>query len=75
MVVTGSMNWTASGGGANDENTLIIHGGETAQSYLATFQALYDALGPETLCKAYWVFLPLVLGGGTGPAPADVRIT
>jgi phosphatidylserine/phosphatidylglycerophosphate/cardiolipin synthase-like enzyme len=76
VVVTGSMNWTASGGGANDENTLIIHDGETAQRYLAAFQSLYDALGPETLCKAYRVLLPLVLGsGGSGPAPADVRIT
>jgi phosphatidylserine/phosphatidylglycerophosphate/cardiolipin synthase-like enzyme len=61
VVVTGSMDWTAPGGGANDENTLIIHDRETAQSYLATFQALYDALGPETLCETYRAFLPRVM--------------
>jgi phosphatidylserine/phosphatidylglycerophosphate/cardiolipin synthase-like enzyme len=72
VVVTGSMDWTASGGGANDENTLIVHDAETAQSYLATFQALYDALGPETLCETYQVFLPLVMDDavpGATPTP------
>jgi phosphatidylserine/phosphatidylglycerophosphate/cardiolipin synthase-like enzyme len=61
VVVTGSMNWTASGGGTNDENTLIIHDAETAQAYLAAFRELYNALGDDTLCKAHRVFLPLVL--------------
>jgi phosphatidylserine/phosphatidylglycerophosphate/cardiolipin synthase-like enzyme len=60
-VVTGSMNWTGSGGDSNDENTLIVHDADTAQAYLAAFQALYDALGDETLCRAFRVFLPMVV--------------
>jgi hypothetical protein len=49
-VITGSMNWSASGDEANDENTLIIHDGNTAQAYLATYQELYNALGADTVC-------------------------
>jgi phosphatidylserine/phosphatidylglycerophosphate/cardiolipin synthase-like enzyme len=63
--ITGSMNWTGAGGNANDENTLIIHDAEVARAYLAAYQELYEALGPETLCIAggngdVFVYLPLV---------------
>jgi phosphatidylserine/phosphatidylglycerophosphate/cardiolipin synthase-like enzyme len=58
-VVTGSMNWTGSGADANDENTVIIHDGITAQAYLAEFQELFDVLDLTTLCTK--TFLPLVL--------------
>jgi phosphatidylserine/phosphatidylglycerophosphate/cardiolipin synthase-like enzyme len=77
LVVTGSMNWSASGANANDENTLIIHDAETAAAYLAAFQALYNALGDETLCTTgdHLVFLPLVMSQTTAAPPADVRIT
>ncbi len=79
VVVTGSMNWSDSGANANDENTLIIHDAETAQAYLAAFQALYNALGDETLCTggAYQVLLPLVMNNYSSSTPPtqDVRIT
>jgi phosphatidylserine/phosphatidylglycerophosphate/cardiolipin synthase-like enzyme len=79
VVVTGSMNWSASGGEDNDENTLIIHDLETAQAYLAAFQELYNALGSETLCTGggAQVFLPIVMSNyssGTPPTQ-DVQIT
>jgi phosphatidylserine/phosphatidylglycerophosphate/cardiolipin synthase-like enzyme len=72
VVVTGSMNWSASGTNANDENTLIIHDAETAAAYLAAFQTLYNALGDETLCTggaAYQVFLPWVSKAIPPPLP------
>ncbi len=72
VVVTGSMDWSASGANANDENTLIIHDAETAAAYLAAFQALYNALGDETLCTggdAYQVFLPVVSKAIPTPPP------
>lgn len=64
-VITGSMNWSASGDDANDENTLVIHDGAIAQSYLEAFNELYDALGPETLCVAgqdedVFIWLPVI---------------
>ncbi len=60
-LVTGSMNWSASGAHANDENTIIYHDGATAQTYLAAFQSLYNALGPDTLClESTKRFIPLV---------------
>jgi phosphatidylserine/phosphatidylglycerophosphate/cardiolipin synthase-like enzyme len=68
-VITGSMNWSASGDTANDENTLIIHDGEVAQAYLAAYQALYDALGPETLCVSEaFLYLPLVVNPDLPPS-------
>ena len=65
-VITGSMNWTTSGGYANDENTLIVHSADTALAYLDHFQELYDALGSETLCTINgegdsYLFLPLMI--------------
>jgi phosphatidylserine/phosphatidylglycerophosphate/cardiolipin synthase-like enzyme len=77
VVVTGSMNWTSSGGDANDENTLIVHDLGTAQAYVAAFQELYNALGDETLCTgSHLIFVPILMRGTSGPPPApDVRIT
>ncbi len=71
-VITGSMNWTGSGDGANDENTLIIHDGEVAQAYLDYFRELYDALGPETLCQSIRLYLPAIkktVAGNPTPTP------
>ncbi len=63
-VITGSMNWTGSGGSANDENTVILHDSGIAQGYLAAYQELYDALGPDTLCivgeDKIFVYLPII---------------
>lgn len=63
-VITGSMNWTAAGGTANDENTLVVHDSATAQAYLTAFQELYNALGADTLCQAgdgtLYIYLPFV---------------
>jgi len=76
-VVTGSTNWTASGGYANDENMLIIHDTDTAQTYLAAFQDLYAALDEETLCTGggALTFLPIISKPSSGSVPAlDVRI-
>lgn len=71
VVVTGSMNWSSSGDEANDENTLIIHDGPTAQAYLAAFQALYAALDLDTLCNPQRVYLPIV----TSPNPNVLNIS
>ena len=73
VVITGSMNWTGAGAGSNDENTLIIHDAAVAQAYLAAYQELYDALGPETLCETggggFLAYLPLVLRPVAAPTP------
>jgi len=74
VVITGSMNWTGAGGASNDENTLILHDAALAQAYLAAYQELYDALGPETLCAVggndgFLVYLPLVLRPEASPTP------
>ena len=77
-VITGSMNWTASGDTANDENTLIIHDPATAQAYLTEFQKLYDALPADTRCtpaQQYKVFLPLVTRASAPVTPNDLQIT
>jgi phosphatidylserine/phosphatidylglycerophosphate/cardiolipin synthase-like enzyme len=64
-VVTGSMNWTRAGAEDNDENTVIIHDGVTAQAYFEAFQELFNALDLTTICtKSY---LPIVLGTGANP--------
>ncbi|MGQ9585878.1 MAG: phospholipase D-like domain-containing protein [Anaerolineae bacterium] len=62
-VITGSMNWGAAGAEENDENTLIIHDAAAAQRYYEEWQRLWDALGPNTICRSSGVptlFLPLV---------------
>jgi phosphatidylserine/phosphatidylglycerophosphate/cardiolipin synthase-like enzyme len=71
-VITGSMNWTGSGDGANDENTLIVHDAEVALAYQTAFQEIYDALGPATLCEPIEIYLPAVLKttAATPPPPA-----
>jgi phosphatidylserine/phosphatidylglycerophosphate/cardiolipin synthase-like enzyme len=68
-VITGSMNWTGSGDGSNDENTLILHDAARAQAYQTAFQEIYDALGPETLCEPMVVHLPAVLKTAPGTPP------
>jgi hypothetical protein len=74
-VITGSMNWSASGDDANDENTLIIRDGTTAQQYLVAFQELYDALGADTLCvmggeEEFFLYLPQLRNPPAPPAPS-----
>lgn len=70
-VVTGSMNWTSSGDGSNDENTLIIHDPATAQAYNQAFWQLYNALSPETECDIGTkdIYLPLILRDRLQPVP------
>ena len=75
VVVTGSMNWSTNGADANDENTFIIHDAATAQVYLAAWQELYNALGPDTLCNPVLVYLPTVMNNFNSDATADVQIT
>lgn len=74
-VITGSMNWSASGGEDNDENTVIIHDATMAQAYLAAYQELYNALGAETLCVEengeVFVYLPLVQRPAPTPTPTN----
>ena len=89
-VITGSMNWTGSGGSANDENTIILHNSGIAQNYLAAYQELYDALGPDTQCivgeDEIFVYLPIIskpipptptptATPTTPPSAANVQIT
>jgi hypothetical protein len=73
-VVTGSMNWSASGDEDNDENTLIIHNAETAQAYVTAYQALYEASAAGEPCVIvdpdYKIYLPLIVGSQTAqPIP------
>lgn len=65
--ITGSMNWTGSGDTKNDENTLIIHDGDTAVQFKTFWDSLYDPLDDDTLCipepaeNSFTVFLPMTL--------------
>ncbi|MGQ9457478.1 MAG: phospholipase D-like domain-containing protein [Anaerolineae bacterium] len=62
-VITGSVNWSASGTDQNDENLVILHDAATAQRYYAEWAKLWNALGGHTLCWPTGVpslFLPLV---------------
>lgn len=73
-VITGSMNWSSAGDGANDENTLIVRDAATAQQYLAAYEELWNALGEHTLCVAggeedFFVFLPVVRSPLPTPVP------
>ena len=62
-VVTGSMNWSSSGEGANDENTLILHDSTIAITYLNSFQVIYDALPADTSCNTTdsTIYLPMIV--------------
>ena len=64
-VITGSMNWSASGAGSNDENTVILRDGDVAERYAAEFKAMWDALGPATECGS---------GGSTAELAPDTRL-
>jgi phosphatidylserine/phosphatidylglycerophosphate/cardiolipin synthase-like enzyme len=46
IVVTGSYNFSASAETSNDENVVIIHSADAAESYLAEFQRVYDQARP-----------------------------
>jgi len=61
VVILGSYNWTDSGAYDNDENTLIIHDRDLARAYYAEWQRLWSALGEETLCQRFVVYVPVAL--------------
>jgi phosphatidylserine/phosphatidylglycerophosphate/cardiolipin synthase-like enzyme len=70
-VVTGSLNWTASGNDSNSENILIVHSPEVSEQYVTAWQAMWDQLDPSTQCDmpsidGFIVYLPFVVG----PVPA-----
>lgn len=80
-VVTGSMNWSASGNERNDENSLIIHDLAVSQAYRGEFDALYAALPPETECETggpvyqYITQFPIVLAEtALAPPTAEVHL-
>jgi len=60
-VILGSYNWSSGGAYDNDENTLIVHDANLAQSYYQEYRRLYDALPDSTLCKGNRVYLPIIL--------------
>ncbi len=45
VVVTGSMNWSTSGGFYNDENMIVIHDARIADQYFQEFAARFTAAG------------------------------
>ena len=47
QVITGSMNWTASGTFNNDENTIIIHDRDITNLYMQEFAARYAEAGGQ----------------------------
>ncbi len=67
-VVTGSLNWTASGNDRNSENTLIVHSPDVAGQYAGAWQAMWDVLAPSTQCEiptaGFTVYLAYIAGGG-----------
>lgn len=75
VVITGSMNWTGSGDGSNDENTLVIPDGETAVAFQQAFNDLYAALPSDTQCEVpppetqATVYLPTIFHGRTPQPP------
>ena len=74
LVISGSMNWTAAGGQANDENIVIIHDAHVAQHYLLAFEELYAAIEDDTVCAVIdppetFVFLPLLVQTAPTPIP------
>ncbi len=76
-VITGSMNWTASGGDANDENTIIIHDNDTVQAYMTAYQELFNALGSETSCVPSgdgdtFTYLPIIQKPLSTPTPTPL---
>jgi len=65
-VITGSMNWSASGNDSNDENLLILHSAADAQAYYQAFMEIYRALPAETACNVepvveYNLYLPFLV--------------
>jgi hypothetical protein len=77
VVVTGSMNWSASGDQANDENTLIIHDPQTAQVYYNAYQTLYQAMEAGPPCMIvdpnHMLYLPLIIGAPAAqPTPTPI---
>jgi hypothetical protein len=72
-VITGSMNWSASGDDANDENTLILYDTAVAQAYETALLELYNALDADTLCimgdGTLVVYLPMVSKPVLPPTP------
>ena len=69
VVILGSYNWTDSGAYDNDENTLVIHDRDLAEAYYAEWQTLWSALGPETICNPFTVYLPVTLKNMVAPTP------
>ena len=61
VVILNLYNWTDSGAYDNDENTLIIHDADLAQAYYGEWQRLWSALGEETLCQRFVVYVPVAL--------------
>ncbi len=68
-VVTGSLNWTATGNQANNENTLVIENGPLTLQYAAEFQKMWDAIDVFP-CTA--VRLPIIRNGAEPPTPTPL---
>lgn len=62
-VVTGSLNWTASGDERNAENIVIVHSQDTAETYAAAFAQWWAGSPARPGCEgkaAAYVYLPLI---------------
>lgn len=77
VVVAGSLNWTASAGTINNENTVLLKDSALAGTYEAEFQKMWSAMD-VTVCGAgeskTYAWLPIALREGRAQPDADVDV-
>jgi phosphatidylserine/phosphatidylglycerophosphate/cardiolipin synthase-like enzyme len=65
VVILGSSSWTEAAAYENDENTLIVHSRELAQTYYAEWQRLWGTLDRDRICNPFTVYLATVRNNWT----------
>ena len=77
-VVTGSLNWTATGDERNSEHIVILYDAETARAYTAAFIRWWNGTPPKVGCGAEVLlrnlYLPFVSGGTATGAPVPTLV-
>lgn len=70
-VVTGSLNWTATGNTANNENTLVIANGALTKQYAVEYERMWTTIDvlPCTSVK-----LPIIFNDAAPPTPTPLPL-